>query len=69
MTEMENSHREWNGEAGHIDKQMLTRHLPSLAGPTFYVAGPPKMVTALRNMLIAASVDEDDIRAEEFPGY
>ena len=69
MTEMENSHSEWNGETGHIDKQMLTRHLPSLAGPTFYVAGPPKMVTALRNMLIAASVEEDDIRAEEFPGY
>ena len=69
MTEMEKSHSKWNGETGHIDQQMLTRHLPSLAGPTFYVAGPPKMVAALRNMLVAAHIDEDDIRAEEFPGY
>ena len=69
MTEMDRSRREWNGQTGHIDKEMLTRHLPSLAGPIFYVAGPPQMVTALRNMLVAAQVDEDDIRAEEFPGY
>jgi ferredoxin-NADP reductase len=48
---------------------MLTRHLPDLQGPIYYMAGPPAMVTAMREMLIAAGVDEDDLRTEEFAGY
>src|SRR5215831_4225389 len=33
VTEMDKSHREWKGEAGFINKDMLTKHLPSLQGP------------------------------------
>jgi hypothetical protein len=33
MTEMDKSHREWKGETGFINKEMLTKHLPSLQGP------------------------------------
>jgi ferredoxin-NADP reductase len=69
MTEMEKSHREWKGETGFINKEMLTRHLPGLNGPIYYVAGPPAMVTAMRDILSGAGVDEDDIRTEEFSGY
>jgi len=69
MTEMDKSHRAWSGETGVIDREMLTRHLPSLDGPIFYVAGPADMVTAMRNMLAEAQVDEDDVRSEEFAGY
>ena len=69
MSEMEKSAKTWNGEAGFINKDMLARYLPSLQGPLYYVAGPPAMVTAMRQMLTAAGVDEDDIRTEEFAGY
>ena len=69
MTEMDKSHREWKGETGFINKDMLTKHLPSLQGPIYYLAGPPAMVAAMRRMLIEAGVDEDDIRTEEFAGY
>ena len=69
MTEMDKSHRAWSGETGVIDREMLTRHLPSLDGPIFYVAGPADMVTAMRKMLAEAQVDEDDVRSEEFAGY
>ena len=69
MSEMEKSRREWKGETGFIDEAMLTKHLPSLQGPIYYVAGPPAMVTAMRHMLTEAGVDEDDIRTEEFSGY
>ena len=69
MTEMDKSHREWKGETGSINKDMLTKHLPSLQGPIYYLAGPPKMVAAMRGMLIEAEADEDDIRTEEFSGY
>ncbi len=69
MTAMANSNQSWNGQIGYIDKQMLNKFLPSLNGPIYYIAGPPAMVAALRQMLVAAGVDEDDIRAEDFSGY
>jgi ferredoxin-NADP reductase len=69
MTEMDKSHREWKGETGSINKDMLTKHLASLHGPIYYLAGPPAMIAAMRRMLIEAGLDEDDIRTEEFYGY
>lgn len=69
MTDMEKSTMDWKGERGYIDGDMLARHLPSLQGPIYYTAGPPAMVAAMRQMLAAAGVDEDDIRTEEFAGY
>lgn len=69
MTEMDKSHREWKGETGFINREMLTELLPSLQGPIYYLAGPPAMVAAMRRMLIEAGADEDDIRTEEFSGY
>lgn len=69
MTEMQKSKTDWKGERGLINREMLERHLPSLTGPIYYIAGPPGMVAALRQMLVAAGADEDDIRTEEFAGY
>ena len=69
MTGMDKSHRQWNGETDSINKDMLKRHLPTLQGPIYYLAGPPGMVAALRSMLTEAGVDEDDLRTEEFSGY
>lgn len=69
MTEMARSSREWDGETGFIDGEMLTRHVRTLQGPIYYVAGPPPMVAAMREMLVGAGVDEDDVRTEEFAGY
>jgi ferredoxin-NADP reductase len=69
MTDVERSKMEWRGERGVIDREMLERHLPSLQGPIYYIAGPPGMVTAMRQMLANAGADEDDIRTEEFAGY
>jgi len=47
---------------------LLFRHVPAPIGTTYYSA-PPAMVAAMRQMLLAANVDEDDIRTEEFSGY
>ncbi len=69
MSEMGKSQRPWKGETGFINREMLTRSLPQLTGPVYYIAGPPAMVAAMRQMLSAAGVDEDDVRTEEFGGY
>ena len=69
MTDMAQSGREWKGEMGFINGEMLITHVRTLQGPIYYVAGPPPMVAAMREILVAAGVDEDDVRTEEFAGY
>lgn len=69
MTEMEKSKCNWSGERSFINREMLIKHFCDLQGPIYYVAGPPAMVAAAREMLTKANIDEDDIRTEEFGGY
>ena len=69
MSEMEKSKHPWNGEKGFIDHTMITRHLGSLQGPMYYMAGPPAMVTAMRQILTNAGVNDENIRTEQFSGY
>jgi ferredoxin-NADP reductase len=69
VTDMQKSKRTWSGEAGYVDKAILARHIPDLQGPIYYIAGPPDMVNGMKTNLIAAGINEDDIRAEDFAGY
>lgn len=59
----------WDGETGHIDAEMLKRHVPDIEKPIYYLSGPKNMVQAMYKMLVDAGVNEDNIRAEEFSGY
>ena len=69
MTKPEKSHFPWSGETGHLNHDMLTRHLTGIDSPIYFVVGPPTMVKALRTMLVAAGGPPTDIRTEEFSGY
>jgi len=59
----------WPYEKGHINREMLTRHLLGLHEPIYYIAGPSGMVTAMSELLKSSGVNEDDIRTEEFGDY
>jgi ferredoxin-NADP reductase len=69
MVEMEKSARPWKGETGFLDRAMLERHLKTLAGKVYYIAGPPGLVEAMQKMLTGAGVAEDAIHTDEFFGY
>jgi ferredoxin-NADP reductase len=69
FTRMPINYRGWKGSTGHISTEMLSMHVGRLQGPTYYLAGPPTMVTAMRQILNEAGVNDDDIRTEEFAGY
>ena len=69
MTALGDSAQPWDGERDHIDAAMLARHLGGVADPIYYIAGPAGMVAALRAMVVASDVNDDDIRTEEFSGY
>ena len=59
----------WQGEKGHITKEMLTKYVPDLTTPIYYLSGPASMVATMRQILTDAQVNEDNIRTEEFSGY
>jgi ferredoxin-NADP reductase len=69
MTRAAESKQPWRGETGPINREMMARHLSDLSGPVYYVAGPPGLVTGMREMLLTSGIDEDDVRSEEFSGY
>ncbi len=69
MTDMAHSSQPWSGETGLIDSAFVQRAIQGLPAPVFYVSGPPGMVEAMRDTLVAAGIDEDDMRSEEFYGY
>ena len=69
MTKIEKSARHWDSETGYITKAMLVKYIGDLSLPIYYIAGPAEMVTAMRQTLNVAGVDDDNIRTEEFSGY
>lgn len=69
MTDMDKSHRPWQGETGLIDQAMISRYLKGVENAIYYIAGPPGMVKGLHSVLNSSGVDDDDIRTEEFAGY
>lgn len=72
MTRTSESHVSWAGETGHLDGGMILRHVrrsEPQAAAIYYIAGPPRMVAALHQMLNTIGIDDDDIRMEDFAGY
>jgi ferredoxin-NADP reductase len=69
MTELNGSSRGWGGETSLIDQDFVKRATSELTAPVYYVAGPPPMVEAMRQVLNSGGVNDDDIRSEEFFGY
>jgi ferredoxin-NADP reductase len=69
VTQPEKAKMPWRGETGRISIQILSKWIPDLSVPIYYIAGPPGMVTGVRQILIGSGVAEENIRAEEFYGY
>lgn len=69
MTEMESSRLSWSGETGFIDLVMINKYINDLKSSTYYIAGPPPMVTAMEGILNNAGVDKESIHHESFFGY
>jgi ferredoxin-NADP reductase len=56
-------------ENGRIDQRMLKRYLVWPKGPIYYLAGPPAMVEAMRELLNSLGVSDNDLKTEHVCGY
>ena len=69
MTAIRESRQSWSGETGFISLKMLSKYLPALQEPTYYVAGSPPFIAAMLRVLRVAGVGGREIHCEEFVGY
>jgi ferredoxin-NADP reductase len=69
MTQAETSKQLWDGERRLVSAEFLRDHIGDMAAPTFYLVGPPGMVTAVTKTVLEAGADPAHVRAEEFKGY
>ena len=60
---------EWGGAVGFVDTQLIRNVVPDHLERTFYVSGPPAMVTAARKAIAALGVKSSRIRTDYFPGF
>jgi ferredoxin-NADP reductase len=57
----------WAGERGHIDRAKIEKYVAGeLRTKTFYLCGPPSMMTALITTLLELGVPAGHIRSERF---
>lgn len=59
----------WRYELGRCNINMVKKYVKDLKKATFYSAGPPGMVAAMKQMLLEAGIKEESIRTEDFIGY
>lgn len=61
--------KNWSGEKGFVTADLLKKHLPDIHQPHYYICGSPLMVSALQQTVFDMSVNEEQIKVEDFPGY
>ncbi len=61
--------KDWTGERQRLDSDLIKKYVKDWSVVTFYVCGPPTMVTAMTDMLKAEGVDQECILSESFWGY
>ncbi|MDE1850563.1 MAG: FAD-dependent oxidoreductase [Candidatus Micrarchaeota archaeon] len=54
----------WDGEYGHIDAAMISRHVSDPKERTCYVCGPLKFTKAIEAALVELGVDKANIKAD-----
>jgi ferredoxin-NADP reductase len=69
MTRMHLSERTWSGREGRMNAQMIKEEFPAWKDGIFYVAGPPKMVETMLEMLAELNVPKERLHIEKFMGY
>lgn len=69
MTRIGQSKQTWSGPTGQIDAGLLRHVAAKQLAPIYYLAGPPRFVEAMQDLLNEAGVADGDIRSEGFYGY
>jgi ferredoxin-NADP reductase len=56
----------WEGERGYITDDMIQKHVDNLASSRFYVVGTAGFITAMKEMLLATGIPQENIIFDNF---
>jgi ferredoxin-NADP reductase len=59
---------DWAGARGHIDRELIAKAVPDLAGRVFFLCGPPPFMETAQALLKELGVGPERIRQEVFGG-
>ncbi len=64
ITVTRESEQHWDGERGHINSQMISRHVPDYAERTVFVCGPLEFVKAMRTATSELNINSIKVKAD-----
>ncbi len=56
-------------DEGRIDDEKIRKNIPDFLNSLFYISGPAGFVEAMEKLVKSLRVPEENIKAEDFPGY
>jgi ferredoxin-NADP reductase len=59
----------WTGEKGFITQEIIETHVTAVVSSSYYISGPPNMVSAYSTLLQNMHVCKKDITTDFFPGF
>jgi ferredoxin-NADP reductase len=59
----------WRGYSGFINADIIRKELANPGDWTYYVVGPPPMITAMEKVMEQLQIPRDQIKVESFAGY
>lgn len=69
ITRPKESKKPWDGETGRISADLIKKYVSDFLKAKYMIAGPPKMVEAMEQMVRDMGVPQEQIRKENFTGY
>ena len=69
VTKPEESKINWSGLTGRVDSNLLNKLLLDLKNKTYWIAGPPAMVSAIEATLSELKIPGDKVKSDKFSGY
>jgi len=69
LTDLENVPKDWHGEKGRLNENIIKKHVPDYKERFFYLSGPHAMVAGFEEVLHAMGIRPTNIKKDFFPGY
>jgi glycine betaine catabolism B len=59
----------WTGEKGFITQEIIETHVTAVVSSSYYISGPPSMVSSYSTLLQSMHVCKNNITTDFFPGF
>ncbi len=69
LTDLESIPKDWKGEKGRLNENIIKKYVPDYRQRTFYLSGPHAMVVGFEEILYKMGVSPVNIKKDFFPGY